>query len=166
MSYPQGDDRRLDGSWGWDVAVLLTFVAMIAVALWAYHGGDRPVSASRHHFGVQRRKYASATRQRKRKGRQLTRRACHPLRLRYVFGAWRRQRLRSAQAANLQKEHSGMNIYSPTTLANNNCRQWKEIVVVDHFVLQPAEWPWSSARFRGPERSNKGSNKGSDQNGA
>ena len=33
------------------------------------------------------------------KGRQLTRRARQPLRLRYVFGAWRRQRLRSAEGA-------------------------------------------------------------------
>ena len=42
--------------------------------------------------------HASATRQ-ERKGRQLTRRARQPLRLRYVFGAWRRQRLRSAEGA-------------------------------------------------------------------
>ena len=40
MTYPEGDDRRLDDSWGWDVAVLLIFIAMIAVALWAYHGDD------------------------------------------------------------------------------------------------------------------------------
>ena len=40
MTYPRGDDRRLDESWGWDVAVLLIFIAMVAVALWAYHGDD------------------------------------------------------------------------------------------------------------------------------
>ena len=33
------------------------------------------------------------------KGRRLTRRARQPLRLRCVFGAWRRQRLRSAEGA-------------------------------------------------------------------
>ena len=36
---------------------------------------------------------------RRKKGQQLTRRARQPLRLRYVFGAWRRQRLRSAEGA-------------------------------------------------------------------
>jgi hypothetical protein len=40
MTYPRGDDRRLDESWGWDVAVLLIFIAMVAIALWAYHGDD------------------------------------------------------------------------------------------------------------------------------
>ena len=38
-------------------------------------------------------------RDRKKTGRQLTRRARQPLRLRCVFGAWRRQRLRSAEGA-------------------------------------------------------------------
>jgi len=38
MTYPGGDDHRLDDSWGWDVAVLLIFIAMVAVGLWAYHG--------------------------------------------------------------------------------------------------------------------------------
>ena len=37
--------------------------------------------------------------QEKEQGRQLTRRARQPLRLRCVFGAWRRQRLRSAEGA-------------------------------------------------------------------
>jgi hypothetical protein len=41
MTYPRGDDRRLDGSWGWDVAVLLIFTALVAVGLWIYHGDDR-----------------------------------------------------------------------------------------------------------------------------
>jgi len=40
MTYPRGGDRRLDESWGWDVAVLLTFIAMVAVALWVYRGDD------------------------------------------------------------------------------------------------------------------------------
>jgi hypothetical protein len=39
MTYPRGDDRRLD-DWGWDVAVLLIFIALVAVGLWAYHGRD------------------------------------------------------------------------------------------------------------------------------
>ena len=39
MTYPDGDDRRLD-DWGWDIAVLLIFTAMVAVGLWAYHGDD------------------------------------------------------------------------------------------------------------------------------
>ena len=48
MTYPRGDDRRLDESWGWDVAVLLIFIAMLAVALWVYHGDDGgpPVAVS------------------------------------------------------------------------------------------------------------------------
>jgi hypothetical protein len=40
MTYPRGDDRRLDESWGWDVAVLLIFIAMVAVALWVYRDDD------------------------------------------------------------------------------------------------------------------------------
>jgi hypothetical protein len=40
MTYPRGDDRRLDESWGWDVAVLLLFIAMLAVAMWVYRDDD------------------------------------------------------------------------------------------------------------------------------
>src|ERR1039458_1169631 len=61
------------------------------------HGGGRLAGASRHYPGVQRRKDASTPRQRKPEGRQLTRRAHHPLGLRSVLGAWRRPRLRSAE---------------------------------------------------------------------